>query len=347
MSHPASHSPSGGPPSSSHGSRLGLLLLFVLLLVGILSNREFFLRVLERLEEVPLSALFLMILLETGNLFVTGLSFWSMEKRDWPVFTVKKGFQTSLYAAFFRVTTFGSGVDVARAYFLSRLGIPPGEGMGACFLQNAVNKLVLTLYGAVALLAWPPLRHSLGPYEKWVWAAILFSCLLTVLLWLLALCRPLARRAIALLDLVSRRWPRWKSLAEKGRELIERLQEKTHGMMQDKSLFVRLFLLSALSQLLWYLIPWASFAGQDVSPMGSIAITGAACMLAGVIPTPTGFGSMDILFPMLFTPMVGAVDAATVMVLYRFITTFLPFFAGTAYVFCLHGVGKKPGHENL
>lgn len=345
MRHSASQPPSGGPPSGSRGSKLGLLLLFILLLVGIVCNREFFLRVLERLEEVPFTALILMILLETGNLFVTGLSFWSMESRRWPAFTVTRGIQTSLYAAFFRVTTFGSGVDVARAYFLSRYQIPPGEGMGACFLQNAVNKLVLTLYGSVALLAWPPLRHSLGPYEQWIWAAILFSCLLTVLLWLLALCRPLARRGVALLDLVARRWPRWESLAEKGRQLIDLLQEKTHEMMGDKKLFVRLFFLSALSQLLWYLIPWASFAGQDVSPLGSVAITGAACMLAGVIPTPTGFGSMDILFPMLFAPLVGAVDAATVMILYRFITTFLPFFAGTAYVFCLHGAGKKQEQE--
>lgn len=345
MKRPASHSRQTAPPGSSRGSRLGLLLLLLLLLVGVLSNRGFFLQVLERLESVSPAALGLMILLETANLFVTGLPFWAMEKQDWPGINWRTGFRTSLYAAFFRVTTFGSGVDVARAYFLSRQGIPPGEGMGACFLQNGINKLVLTLYGGIALLAWSPLRQSLGEYRGLVWTAILISCLLTVLLWVLALSRPLARWAVKLLEIVARRWPRWEGLSQKGRELICRLQEKTHGMLGDKKLFVQLFCYSALGQLLWYLIPWAAFVGRDVSPLGSVAVTGAACMLAGVIPTPTGLGSMDIVFPLLFTPLVGAVEAASVMVLYRFVTTLLPCFAGTVYVFYLHRVQDAHDQE--
>ena len=55
-------------------------------------------------------------------------------------------------------------------------------------------------------------------------------------------------------------------------------------------------------------------------------------ILSGVIPTPAGIGSFEFVYMLLFGPMVGTVDAASSMLLYRFATFIWPFVIGFVYV---------------
>ena len=57
----------------------------------------------------------------------------------------------------------------------------------------------------------------------------------------------------------------------------------------------------------------------------SFGLTSFAVILAGSIPTPAGIGSFEFVYLLLFSPIVGTVDAASSMLLYRFASYVWPF----------------------
>ena len=79
----------------------------------------------------------------------------------------------------------------------------------------------------------------------------------------------------------------------------------------------------------WYLVPWFVLSADlPVSLWQIVCITAAAQMLAGVIPTPAGLGSLEFVFLMFSTKIVGTAEAGAAMILLRCAVNIIPLVPG-------------------
>ena len=80
-------------------------------------------------------------------------------------------------------------------------------------------------------------------------------------------------------------------------------------------------------------MPYLIFMGRgDISLIETMAITSLSVMLAAVLPSPAGIGSMEFVFTGLFAGIVGTGMAGSASLLYRFATFVFPFLIGVVVV---------------
>ena len=73
--------------------------------------------------------------------------------------------------------------------------------------------------------------------------------------------------------------------------------------------------------------------GQGSLPaVADILLMAVVYMLAGVIPAPSGIGSLEFVFWLFFSPSVGGQAAISAILVFRFATWFMPFVMGAVLV---------------
>ena len=128
--------------------------------------------------------------------------------------------------------------------------------------------------------------------------------------------------------------PKWKEKLEKAREQTEILQQETRDLfLYDRKRLAEIFLCSLAKMTCWYLIPCVMLCGQNgISFDTVLPLTAVSYMLSGVIPVPGGFGSVEGIFYLLFSPLTGQGAVLSAILIFRFAVTFFPALIG-AFVF--------------
>jgi hypothetical protein len=309
------------------------LIIVILLVIAIFSHWDFFLDVIKSIGEIPLW-LFLLVCLN-GCLYriIDGDQLYRLSRRYQPDLKWGQGVACAFCGAFFQVTTFGNAMGISKVYYLTRLGIPAANSTGICLIQYIVYRVAIFLYGFTAYLAFPKLRAALGPYRSFGILGIVICLLTIVVLLIVATSNQLSALLLRIVRPICKKHPKWLTKLDHAKEQITLLQTEAALVFRDKKLTVQLILECLLMQTAWYIIPFLAMRGKGPDLLTSIALTSVARMLAGSVPLPSGYGSLDIIFIVLLSDMVETAIAASTMVLFRFATTFVPFFIGAVIVF--------------
>ena len=86
-------------------------------------------------------------------------------------------------------------------------------------------------------------------------------------------------------------------------------------------------------------------ADLPVSLWQIVCITAAAQMLAGVIPTPAGLGSLEFVFLIFSTKIVGAAEAGAAMILLRCAVNIIPLVLGALLALTDRRKRKEAGND--
>lgn len=283
--------------------------------------------ILKELKKLSPFLLILCCFSDFGYHCMDGLNFTASVRRTHKGFPSRYGIGSSLYGAFYRLVTFGSGSPFASTYYLYTKGVDPSEGIGLIAIQYVIQKITISLYAAVLLIINGAfVRQYYGSYMVYVWAG--FAAALTICLFLLLIC--MSDRFHRVLLNILKHWektPSRKEKAEKIKEKLSMLQKETKLLLKDKKLLAAHFGRTILKQSFWYIIPFILLHKQ-AGFMPCLTAAAFAVALAGVFPTPAGIGSTEVLFTLFFTPLTGAVTAASAMLVYRFCTYIFPFLMG-------------------
>lgn len=314
--------------------------LIILLVLGVLLNRDFFSEVMQGLAE--LSILGIVIICVLGILYrvLDGVFLYFLGREHSTQFSLCDGIVTAFCGSFFRVSTLGSGMAVSKIYYMNRKGIEVGNGMGICFLQTIFFKSAILVMGVLSLAVSPASVAALSSMKVFVIIDIAANVILISAMIIIAVNKSLTAFLFCHAGRLCRRLSRFPKLTvwlEKAQEQVALLQNESAVVMKNKKLVVILFLESVLMQALWYLTPYVPAYREGVSVIDVFAITAIANMLAGVIPAPSGFGSVELLFSLLYVHIGTSVMAALSMIVYRFSSTFVPFFIGAVAVFIYRG----------
>ncbi|MCI1904082.1 MAG: flippase-like domain-containing protein [Enterococcaceae bacterium] len=271
---------------------------------------------------------------------ILGLSYQMMEgeaiatlaRPFQPAFRARDGFFASCYTAFFRLITFSTGTIVAEYHFYHKHRIPPSKSVSIVALRTVFYKVVVMIYVLISLILLFPFMRAQEPKMFWV---IFFGLLLSTLMIFVILGVMInISFQVLLLKIANRLFKsqKWRARVDHLNLEICELRSAVEEALQNRSLVWRVTLCSLAKVVFWLLIPYVVlYSTGDISLLQAVGLTSFAIIIAGVIPSPAGIGSFDFAFVLLFKPVVGTVEAASALLLYRFATYLLPFLIGMVY----------------
>lgn len=314
----------------------GYLFLVALLILAILLNRNLFHQVLQELKHLSLYVIALTCVLgllyrclDGGFLYILGRS--HSKKMTW-----KDGVGIAFAGSFIRVATLGSGMMAAKVLYLYYDGVPVGNGTGICLVQYIFYKLSILILGICGLVLHPFFLSSLQISPLWLIFGVLICLVVVGFLLLIALNRKITETLYRLALRLSVHHESWSKNIEKAYGQAKLLQEETHHVLKNRKRGIGLFVLSMFMQFVWYIIPCVVISGQVISKEYVFAAIAVTFFLAGAVPMPSGFGSLEVIFIALMKPAGAVIPATTAAIVFRFTSTIVPFLIGIIFVLIYH-----------
>ena len=296
-------------------SWLKYVLVFGLIFFVCWYERGFLAQAAEKIRKLPNWTIFIIIVLSLTYLVWEGTIIWLLMRQSVKHYSWIQGVRCSFVCSFFRTTTLGSGGGVAQMYEMNRDGLPLARGAGLSMVQYIFHKVSITLYGLIGFLCLLFAKdESVSGYTAFLAAGIGLTALITaVLLIAERLCRG-----------------KWQDKRDKMKAQIDSMQEESLRLLKHSPRTAGgIFLCDFAKLTCWYLVPWFVLSADlPVSLWEIVCITAAAQMLAGVIPTPAGLGSLEFVFLMFSTKIVGASEAGAAMILLRCAVNIIPLVPG-------------------
>lgn len=272
--------------------------------------------------------------LGVASLFVEGYTIKNIAGLYQPAFTIFDGVIACAYMMFYRVITFGTGSLVAEVVYYHKKELKISQGTGVVALRMTLYKLAILFWTFVLLLTQLKTLQRESPHAIYLIVLGMVATLAVVVV-LLVLSSSLNAQ-VFLITLCNRLFkkPKWRAAVDQINLQIYSLRETIQTFLANRPVIWRVFLSNSVKLALWFLIPYFVLAGQHpkLGLILSIALVSFTVVLAGVIPSPGGIGSFEFIYVILFRQLVGKVDAASSLLLYRYSTYLLPFLVGMLYV---------------
>lgn len=324
---------------------IGYSVLLILLLTVIRKNQDLFRDVIRQIGRIPAAFLLMAFLSAILYQLMDGYILYLLGRRHCATLTVKNGIHAIFCGSFFRVATFGGGMGVAKVYYLTHDGLPVGNSMGACLLQTIFFRAAVWLLGVFSLLFFPSVRLAVHPYRYAAAAGSVLSMGLLLFLIIVSFSKRFTAFLFRHAFRISKNHPSWTKWLNKVQEQVSLLQTEADMVYREKNFTLRILILSILQQLVLCMIPYFGSGDASLSLIQMSAMTAVGYMLAGIVPMPSGFGSQEYIFSLLFTKVTSTSAAASAIIIFRFAITFIPFFIGIFPVF-FHRLSQKEIQKN-
>lgn len=317
-----------------------LLLAGLLLFVGI-HYRSFLADALKEIRGLSWQQIFLVILLSLGYQLLEGAIIWLLMKKYVPGYSYFKGARCAFVCSFFRFATLGSGGMAAQIVELSKDGAEYGRAGGMSMVQYLLHKVMITVYGILGFFYLLLFTDSgVKDYRSFLWLGTAMTGVIAAFLILICTSRRFAGFCFWIAKKICK--DRWQDKLSEAHKQIDMLQEEAKsllkgagkdsgGRIKERSHILLWIVLLDLAKLTcWYLVPAAVLQGKaDAAEL--VALTAAAQMLAGVIPAPAGIGSLEFVFLLFSTKVMGESEAISAMLLLRAAINLIPFVPGMLF----------------
>lgn len=262
-----------------------------------------------------------------------GIMMGMIRHREYPSHSRRRnGVRIAFLCEFYRMATLGSGAGIAEIHYMRENGIEPGNATALTMIQYMCKRTAVLLLGGMGfiLLSRSESTSSLcGEYAVLMGIGCLLSVAVIAVFLCLALSSRIAAGVLWLLGQLSQRFPSWERRIDGWREQILLLGSCGKDILRQKKKMASVLLGQLGKLLLFYSIPMCFLRGETgLRVAEGIFLTAAAYMLSGVIPTPSGAGSLEVIFVLFFSRYTGSDRALSVILLFRFATWILPFAVG-------------------
>lgn len=308
------------------------IVILILLMIALFAYRDSFEKILKGIMglspcDIIVSSLFsLLFFLMEGTVIYTLAVLTSAEYQR------RNGIKTAFLCEFYRLITFGSGTGIAQIHYLHKDGVEPAIGTGISILQFVMKKISIMILGLLSfiLLYFSPSTHALCiQYLGFLIAGCLITTAIALFLLSVTLSEKVMRFACHLTDKLASGIP---SAAEKitlFQSQIRLLNDSGRKLFCQKNVMLKVIVCNLVKLVSIYTIPAYLLHGSwEPGIAESIALMAAVYMLAGVIPAPSGIGSLEFVYLLLFGAFAEPEITVPPLFIFRFVTWILPFIAG-------------------
>lgn len=169
------------------------------------------------------------------------------------------------------------------------------------------------------------IHKLLGKYSGFMLVGVLLALIIISLILIVCSSKKFSNCIIWVLRKISNK--RFGKKIDKLENTFKELQKTSEDMFKKKRLMLEIILINIVKLTVMFCTPYI-FIHSGISLPYSIGIFAISHMLAGVIPTPSGYGSLDILFMLLYGAIVGGSMTALLILLFRGANTIVSFIVG-------------------
>ncbi len=268
---------------------------------------------------------------------VEGINNSFVAKRYEPAFTSAQGIKISFYNCFYKVVTFGSGSPVSAMYYLNKCGITPTIGLSITTFQYIIQKITIAFYATVCFAVNNKLmlKHY-NSYCGFLLAGYGITLVIVTFLIMLCISEGFHRLLLRLSNRVLRK-TKYKDKLDNLESELSALRYEAKYILKNKGCIIRLFIGNMIKLSVLYSIPFIILYGKsNFTLFDIISVTSFVNVLTGVLPTPAGIGSTEVVYTLMFSALFENILAASSMLIYRFASYIFPFMIGGILVLINH-----------
>lgn len=326
----------GNAEKARHG-KWGLWLILALLAFSLFFYQESLRDIRDGVRRITALQLWHSVLLSLAAYFLEGATIFRMMgfiPRTVASRPMGRGVKIAYLCEFYRLITLGSGSGLAEIHYMHESGIETGSATALSMLQYISKRMAVMALGVpgfLILYAQPEIRTVCRGYTAFMAAGALISVAVIALLLCAALSSAVSAWICRALDWLADRFPTWRQRFSGWKEQAALLCKSGKLVLRHKGGMARVFLLQIGKLLLFYSIPAYLLLGDTcLTVQGCICFMAVSYMLSGVIPTPSGAGSLEFVFLLFFTRFTGVDAAVPAIMVFRFATWIVPFLIGGA-----------------
>ena len=222
---------------------------------------------------------------------------------------LSEGIFCSCQMAFYKTLTFGSGTMPSGVYFLyKRCGIEIADAVQVLLIQMAAQKTALVIISWIGFFFCNSfLERYWRQYKQLIWTACIVSLLLSAVIFLISFNLVIVKEFLKIF-----------------RRVHIALKDKKYSRPRKEEL-IMIMELEVLKLFCIYSLPFFILKHKKISLPEMITITALAFVLAGIFPSPGGFGTTEGSFFLLFSRIISYKETAEIIFLYRVFTIAVPF----------------------
>ena len=313
-----------------------ILIIIFTLIVLYFSLKDNYDEIIELLLNSDIRWLFI------GYLFVLSYTFLkSVVTNDiinkFKKFDIKKTFDLQLMTFFFNaITPFSTGGQPFQVYTLKKNKLSLSDGTNVIVQESIIHQIALIVVGFLAIII-----NEIFDIYKFEGIILIFlilgfglNILVIFLLFLVShsnkIAKLITKYIVKLLTFL--RIIKNKEILNKLHNTIDNFNYNSKILLKDKKRFIKLILINCLALLCLYVVPltilfsfnnYVSFDG-----MIAIVLVSFISIISSYVPLPGGIGGQEYLFILMFGVYVNQPLLSSLMIMWRFITYYLPMIVG-------------------
>lgn len=306
-------------------------------------NKEMIYEIAEGLGKVRPEGIAICMMFSAIYFLAEGGIISTLARKYQKGFSLGQGYACALYCSFYRPITFGSGAGLAQIHYLSTKGVPVAKGTGMCLIQYAIQRTAIAVYGLVCcVLLYVKYPELLGGYRYYILAGVFLAVLVIVVLVTMCTWKGFSDKVFRFAKKAAAKKGKILEKIRNGEEQTAILQEEAKELLQEKKKLFQVFVMNLGKLTCWYLIPGIILMpGATIDIWTSVMLTAVVFMLAGVMLAPSGMGSVEFAFFILYLGLVDSKAAVSALLVYRFVINIVPFLLGGICV----GINRKTENE--
>lgn len=311
---------------------IGGIVIVFLLVIALSTYRDSLQDILKGILEVSFKDIMTSALLAAFFFMLEGTIIYIMAAAVAPTYRIKDGIAVAYRCEFYRLITFGSGAGIAEIHYLHKKGMEPAVGAGISILQFVMKKIgvaVLGIIGFMLLCRFPNTRALRRDYAVFLAVGCIVTASIVFFLLSVTLSNNVMNFVIWMIDKAFIKFPTFAKKADSLKAQVCILNESGHIFLRRKHTLLQIVLCDLIKLILIYCIPAYMLQGKsDVGFVECAALMAVVYMLAGVIPTPSGIGSLEFVYLLFFGTLANPADTVPALLVFRFATWILPFMIG-------------------
>lgn len=308
-----------------------LLILTILILYFNLKNN--FIEVLNAILNVNIFWIIISYLLVLSYTFLKSVTTQNIINK-FNKMPFRKTFLIQMVTFFFNaVTPFSSGGQPFQVYMFNKSGNSIIDSTNIVIEETIIHQISLVLVGFLTLLL--NLFFNVCKLNKFLYIILILGfCINVIIIVLLLIISNAKKLDKILINLMIKFVSFFKKVdnQEKIYNSIEKFNTNSKILLKDKYRFIKLVCINSFALICLYLVPLTLlFSFNDYTSFNgfiSIVIVSFTSIISSFIPLPGGVVGQEYIFKTLFSSYINDPLLSTLMIIWRFITYFLPLIVG-------------------
>lgn len=301
-----------------------IFLLFVLWLVLHKHYKEIYVN----MSRMQIGPLILILLMGMSYQILGAAAFYLLVKKNNPQFTMRESIETVYLGFFGNIAAFSFGSVPMRTYYLHTHQIDAGKAMGLINTDYMLHKSSVLICSTVLLLF-----VGLQSLDQWktILKYIIFGYMICfsiiILLFLIGFSKKVYQWIRYIVMLLPDK-KKWKIIKEKTIYHLEMMHGMSEEIKNSGKTIVFILILHCIKLWIMYAIPFIcmkSITNTTASFFEIQTLVALTNLISSALPNVSGIGAAELAFFLIFENFMTGASIASVLVLYRLATYFVPF----------------------